>query len=142
MKNFNAFIAGFVSTLLFHQGVLALLHTANPNVPAPYDLTATAPLQVPAVISLAFWGGIWGIAIWQILKNSSGIGYWLTAIILGSIGPSALALFLVMPLKGLGVAMGWNPQIIVGALILNAAWGFGLGLMMRILPAGPSSDES
>ena len=139
MKNLNAFIAGFVSTLLFHQGVLALLHSANPSAPAPFDLTATAPLQAPAVISLAFWGGIWGIAIWQLLKNSSGIGYWLTAIVLGSIGPSAVALFIVMPLKGLGVAMGWNPQIIVGALVLNAAWGFGLGLMMRILPQGESS---
>jgi hypothetical protein len=140
MKNFNAFIAGFVSTLLFHQGVLAALHAGNPDVPAPFDLTATAPFQVPAVISLAFWGGLWGIAIWQLLKNSSGFGYWLTAIIIGAIGPSAVALFIVMPLKGLGVAMGWNPQIIVGALVLNAAWGFGVGLMMRILPQGAPAE--
>jgi hypothetical protein len=27
---------------------------------APYDLKAVQPLAIPAVISLAFWGGAWG----------------------------------------------------------------------------------
>lgn len=141
MKTFNAFLAGFISTLLFHQGLLAALHSADSSVPAPFDLTATAPLQAPAVISLAFWGGIWGIALWQLLKNHSGGRYWITTIVAGAIGPSAVALFIVMPLKGLGVAMGWNPQIIMGALLLNAAWGLGVGLLMRILPQGPEAES-
>ena len=139
MKNFNAFIAGFISTLLFHQGLLAALHAADPNVPAPFNLTATDPLQVPAVISLAFWGGVWGIVLWQFMKNSAGSGYWLRAILIGSLGPSAVALFIVMPLKGLGVAMGWDPKIIVGALILNAAWGLGVGIFMKLLPDASSA---
>lgn len=139
MKNFNAFIAGFISTLLFHQGLLSALHSANPNVPAPYNLTGTEPFGVPAVISLAFWGGVWGIAVWQLMKNAAGAGYWLRAIVIGAVGPSAVALFIVMPLKGLGVAMGWNPQVIVGALILNAAWGLGVGLFMKLLPSADAN---
>lgn len=136
MKTFNAFIAGFISTLLFHQGLLSALHSANPDVPAAYNLTSVPPLGVPAVISLAFWGGIWGIVLWQLMKNSGGASYWLRAILIGAVGPSAVALFIVFPLKGLGVAMGWNPQVIVGALILNAAWGLGVGIFMKLLPSG------
>lgn len=142
MKQFNAFIAGFISTLLFHQGLLSALHKVNPEAPAPYNLTSTEPFGIPAVISLAFWGGVWGVAIWQFMKNSAGAAYWMRAILLGAIGPSALALFVVMPLKDMGVAMGWNPQVIVGALILNAAWGLGLGIFMKLLPTGASGPDT
>ena len=50
----QAFIACFVSTLVFHQGVLALLYLAGAVPRAPYDLRAVLPLGLPAVISLAF----------------------------------------------------------------------------------------
>jgi hypothetical protein len=46
-----------------------------------------------------------------------------------------VALFVVFPLKGLGVAGGWDPKIIVGALLLNAAWGLGTALTLRALKA-------
>ncbi len=134
MQHLKSFGAGYISTLLCHQGVLALLHAGNPDVPAPFNMTPTEPLGIPAVVSLAFWGGIWGIALWLMIRNTVGKSYWLRTILIGAIGPSAVALFLVMPMKGLGVAMGWNPQIIIGALILNAAWGLGVGVLMKLLP--------
>jgi hypothetical protein len=40
-----------------------------------------------------------------------------------------------MPIKGMGLAGGWDPKIIVGALLLNGAWGLGTALLMR-LPTG------
>jgi hypothetical protein len=132
MRYLLAFVAGFLATLVFHQGALALLHTANPSVPAPYNMTATAPLHVPAVISLAFWGGLWGIVLWQLIGGMQGAGFWGAAIAIGALGPSLVAWFVVMPLKGMGPAGGWDPKIIVGALILNAAWGFGVALFMRL----------
>jgi hypothetical protein len=85
---------------------------------------------VPAVMSLAFWGGVWGIAIWPLLRHAAGSAYWLRALLIGAVGPSAVALFVVFPLKGMGVAGGWDPKIIVGALILNGAWGLGVALLM------------
>lgn len=136
MQHIKAFAAGYISTLLFHQGVLALLHMANPEAPAPFNMAPTEPLGIPAVISLAFWGGLWGNVLWLLMRNAAGGGFWTRAIIIGALGPSAVALFIVMPLKGLGVAMGWNPQVIIGALILNAAWGLGVGIIMKLLPSG------
>ena len=69
------------------------------------------------------------------IRHASGSAYWLRAALFGALLPSAVALFIVFPIKGLGVAGGWNPQVIVGALILNAAWGIGLGLFMRLASA-------
>jgi len=137
----KAFIAGFVSTLVFHQGVLALFYFAGAVQRTPYDLGAVPPLGIPAVISLSFWGGIWGAAIWPLLKNVAGAAYWVRALVIGAIGPSAVALLLVFPLKGMPMAGGWDPKLIITVLILNGAWGVGLGLLMRLLSPPPSRSR-
>jgi hypothetical protein len=133
----KAFAAGFAATLLFHQGLFALLHAAG-AVPVPaYNFTPTAPLGVPAVLSLAFWGGIWGLVIAALIGHRTGAQYWLWAMALGAIGPSAVALGLVFPLKGLPV----DGRTVVGALMLNAAWGLGLALLLRWMRAGAATDD-
>lgn len=133
MNHIKAFIAGFAATLIFHQGVFALFHALG-AIPHPaWDMTATPPLGIPAVISLAFWGGVWGIVLWLFIQNQRGSAYWSRAIMIGAVGPSALALFVVFPLKGMEIAGGWDSKIIIGALILNAAWGLGVGICMRFM---------
>jgi hypothetical protein len=138
----QAFTAGFVSTLVFHQGVLVLLYLAGAVPRAPYDLHAVPPLGLPAVISLAFWGGVWGAAIWSLLKHVGGAAYWIWAVVIGAIGPSAVALFIVFPLKGLPMAGGWDPKLVGTALLLNGAWGLGLALLMRLLHHAPSRGNT
>lgn len=140
MTHLKAFIAGFVSTLSFHQGLLWLLYAGGVSPRAPWNLAPVPPLGVPAVISLAFWGGIWGIVLWALIRASRGGAYWTRAIVIGALGPSLVAWFVVMPLKGIGFAGGWDPKIIVGALLLNAAWGVGVALLM-LLPSGRRSGE-
>ena len=66
MRWLKAFLAGFFSTLVFHQGLLAILHATGASPRAAYSMERTAPLGVPAVFSLAFWGGVWGIALWLV----------------------------------------------------------------------------
>jgi hypothetical protein len=139
MKFVKAFIAGFVSTLVFHQGVLGLFYLAGASPIRPYDFDAVPPLHIPGVISLAFWGGVWGAAIWPLLRNTAGAAYWLRALVIGAIGPSAVALLIVFPLKGKPMAGGWDPKLIVAALILNGAWGLGVALFMRVLHGTPRS---
>ena len=129
----KAFIAGFVSTLVFHQGVLWLLYAGGFSPRAPWNMTPVPPLHAPAVISLAFWGGLWGVVLWALIGGSEGSAYWIKALVIGALGPSLVALFVVMPIKGLGAAGGWDPKIIVGALLLNGAWGFGTALLIRML---------
>ncbi|HZR82356.1 MAG TPA: hypothetical protein VFD92_14785 [Candidatus Binatia bacterium] len=135
MALLKAFTAGFVSTLIFHQGLLTLFWLSGSFPRAPYDLHSVPPLGVPAVLSLAFFGGLWGMALWPLLRDATEAAYWLRALVAGAIGPSAVALFVVFPLKGMPVAGGWDPKIIVGALLLNGAWGIGLALFLLMAGA-------
>lgn len=131
MTHLKAFAAGFLSTLTFHQGFIGLLYVAGAIKFRPFSMVATEPLGIPAVVSLAFWGGVWGVALWPLIKRASGGAYWARCALFGAIGPAGVALFIVMPLKGMPVAAGWDPKIIIGALLVNAIWGLGLGTFMK-----------
>jgi hypothetical protein len=121
-----SFVAGFLSTLLFHQGLLALFFIAGLVPAAPYSMAPTEPLGVPQVFSLAFWGGVWGILLWLAIRNRRGLKYWALAVVLGAIGPTAVAMGIVFPLKGIPV----DGMTVVGGLILNGFWGLGTGLFI------------
>jgi hypothetical protein len=131
MQYIYAFVAGFISTLTFHQGTLAALYAAKLWPRPAYSMIPTPPLNVPAVISLAFWGGVWGVALWFVIRGFAGPEHWLYAALLGAIGPSLVALFVVFPAKGMPVAGGWKPGVIVPVLILNGAWGLGVAAFMK-----------
>jgi hypothetical protein len=133
MQHVRAFIAGFVSTLVFHQGLMALFYVTGIYARSPYSMDATAPLGVPAVLSLAFWGGVWGLILWPLIRDAAPTAYWLRALLVGAVGPSAVALLVVMPLKGLPLAGGWDPRLIAGALMVNGVWGLGVALILRVM---------
>jgi len=129
----KVFVAGFISTLTFHQGLLMLFYLAAVVPRAPYDLRGVPPLAIPAVISLAFWGGAWGVVIWPLLKNVDGPAYWVRAQAISAIASGSVTLFIVSPLKGMPMAGGWNPKVIVSTLLLNGTWGLGMALLMRLM---------
>lgn len=134
MKNYlRAFAAGFVSTLVFHQAVVGIFHLMGAFPRAPWSLAPVPPLGVPSVLSLAFWAGLWGIALWPLLRGASGSAYWLRAVVLGAIGPTAVAILVVIPLKTGVFPPDVSAKLVIGGLIVNAAWGFGLALFLRWL---------
>lgn len=128
-----AFLAGFAATLTFHQGTLFVLYKAGLWAKPPYPMTPTKPIGIPAVFSLALWGGVWGVLLWLVVRSHVGLEYWVYATLLGAILPSLVALFVVFPAKGLPTAGGGDPKVILAVLLLNAAWGFGTALFMRVL---------
>ena len=132
LSTLRAFLAGFTSTLVFHQGLLWLLHRFGHSPRAAFDFSAVAPLGMPAVVSLAFWGGLWGIALWWMVRRWRGPAHWAAALALGALLPSLVAWFIVFPLKGLPMAGGFAPAVIVGALLLNGAWGVGTAALVRV----------
>lgn len=133
MKIVKWFIAGFAATLVFHQGLFGLLYLTGISPRAPFNLAATEPLGIPQVVSLAFWGGVWAIALAPLLAKFTAARWWSAWIIAGAIGPSAVALFIVFPLKGMPMAGGWDPKLIIGALLLNGAWGLGCAVALRLM---------
>nr|WP_297402305.1 hypothetical protein [uncultured Marinobacter sp.] len=127
----KAFASGFLATLLFHQGLLGLFYLGSVVPMAPFSLTPVAPLGVPAVVSLAFFGGLWGMVLWLLLGRRSGVMFWLGHVVVGAIGPTAGAMLVVFPLKALDV----SAQTWVGGLILNGFWGLGVAVFMALMGA-------
>jgi hypothetical protein len=130
-----SFVAGFISVVVFHQAMLAILNWIGFAPLPPYQMNPTKPFGIPALWSLSFWGGIWGIGlatvIFHLLPNYN---YWLTTLIFSSLAPTLVFLFIVSPLKGLPLAGGGQISVIVTGLLVNAAWGLGTALLLRLQP--------
>lgn len=132
-KHLKNFIAGFVSTLIFHQGSLGLIFLAGLAPVMPYNTSPTYPLGVPVFLSLSFFGGLWGVLIGFLIRKDVSKVFWSKAIAFGAVGPTAVAFLVVFPLKGIAL----NPFMIPFGLFLNAMWGLGLGLLIRVLDRKP-----
>ncbi len=132
MRVLFGFVAGFLATLIFHQLTLTVLWNVGLAPFAPYSMAATQPFGVPAVLSLAFWGGIWGI-LFALIESAfpRRAGYWLLAFLFGAIFPSVVAFWVVLPLKGKPPGGGWHAPLLVTAFLINGAWGIGTGLFFR-----------
>jgi len=129
----RGFIAGFASTLMFHQGMLTILYGLGIVPDAAFAMQPMPPFGVPQVWSLAFWGGLWGILfVWVVGHLPQGKLYWIDAMIFGAVAPTLVAWFVVDPIKGLPLGNGWHAAGIATALLANGAWGLGTGLFMRL----------
>ena len=132
----SGFIAGFIATLIFHQIGLLFLHFLGMTPNMPYNMNPVPPLGVPQFISLSFWGGVWGVIFVMVERYvaRSPSGYWVGAIIFGAIFPTAVAWFIVRPLKGLPVADVFRvPGIFIGPIV-NGLWGLGTALFLSWMP--------
>src|SRR5438309_769979 len=101
-------LAGFVSTLTFHQTTIALLAALGVLQTSAYGLRAVPPLGTPQVINLAFWGGVWG-CVWALVATRAprSVPVWLAGLAFGALLPSLVGWFVVAPLKGQPIAAGW-----------------------------------
>ena len=125
------FAAGALAVPVFHQAALALLHAAGIG-PAAWNMAPVPPSGVPALVSAAFWGGLWGIVLALVEPRfPRGAAYWLAALAFGAVLPTLVVWLVVLPLKGipLGSALRW-PGIVIGPVV-NGAWGVGTALLLR-----------
>ena len=135
------FIAGALSVLIFHQGAVALLYGLGLTPRAPYAMTGTAPLGIPVVFSLAFWGGVWGVLLAATLGRGRGGPVIVWATVFGALFPTLVAWFVVSALKGQPAAAGFSPMAMAIGPIVNAAWGLGTGIGLALF-GRPSRDAA
>jgi hypothetical protein len=130
----SGFIAGFLATLVFHDAVVALLWSMGFAPVVPFPMAHTHPFGVPAFLSLAFWGGVWGMLFALVeFRFPHGAAYWVTAFLFGAYLPSLVAFLIVLPLKGKPMGGGWHLPLLVTAFMSNGAWGVGTGAILRML---------
>lgn len=132
MKWLKWFIAGTLAVPLGHQIALWILNAIGMIDRAPFAMTATKPFGVPSLISLSFWGGVWGIILGLILLRARGAKYWVLAAAIGAIAPTLVAAFVVAPLKGMQTGGNVGKLLTIG-LIVNAAWGLATAAFYRLM---------
>lgn len=121
-----AFLAGFVSTIVFHQSVAFLVrHHAWSMKPVP-------PFGVPSFISLAFWGGVWGIAMILVLARAKGVAFWISSAAFGAVFPTLVAALVIMPLRGQVPPAGNRASLLLIGFLINAVWGLGTAGLYRL----------
>ena len=127
------FIAAAISVLTFHQAMWEALHLlALPGLgmPPPYPTDPVAPLGVPRILNLCFWGGLYGIVFSLVLPRLTpppwlcGLGLGVIAVVVG--------MLLVPAVKGLPVN-GGTPLSWVRSLLINGCWGIGVGLILPLI---------
>ena len=131
MRVFLGFIAAVIAVLIFHQGMVAALHSAGLTPFAPYRTTPMPPFNVPLIIDLCFWGGLYG-AVFGLLWPRFTRPLWLCGLILGVIA-AFVGMFIVAPLKHAPIANGWHAWPFARSLLINGFWGLGVGLILPLL---------
>lgn len=130
----GGFIAGFLSTLILHQLALSFLHMIGLAPFGSFSMRPTWPFGIPAVFSLSFWGGMWGIIYVLVhLRFPNGAGYWISSFLFGAVFPTLVALLIVLPLKGQPLGGDWRVDLWITALLINGVWGVGTGLFLMFI---------
>ncbi len=130
------FAAAVLSVLTFHQGVWALLHAAGIMPPAPFPTNPVPPFGVPLIASLCFWGGLYGLAFGLALPRlPPRAPMWLLGLGLGLLA-ALVGWFVVAPLKGQPAAAGFVPLRMLASVLINGAWGIGVGVILPLFGAG------
>lgn len=110
---------------------LHLLALPGLTMPPPYPIGATKPFGVPVIVSLCFWGGLYG-AVFGLLLPRFSAPLWLCGLGLGIIA-ALVGMFVVASLKGAPIAGGWMWQSWVRSFLINGFWGIGVGLITPLL---------
>ncbi|RJS91407.1 hypothetical protein [Salinisphaera sp. Q1T1-3] len=132
----KALIAGFLSVLTFHQGMLWGLDRLDYLQARAWDLSPVPPFEIPAVISMACWGALWGVLLWLLIRRAEAAGYYVGAIILGAILPTAVALSIVPLVHGASLedlVSGLSVNRVAIGMALNGSFGLGVAVFMRLM---------
>ncbi|WP_137126788.1 hypothetical protein [Roseomonas sp. HF4] len=128
----TGFAAGVLSVLMFHQGTVALLHLAGMLPNPAFPMRPVGPFAVPQLASLAFWGGIWGIAIAAILAARPAWPPLLVGLLVGGLGCVLVGFTLVAALRGQPLMAGYDLNRWWRSALINGAYGWGVGLLLLV----------
>ncbi len=124
------FIAGALGVLIVMQLAWLILYMVGILPIAPFPMNATRPLGVPQIISMAFWGGLWGV-VYALFADRAAGGRpeWMLGVMLG-VAASLVQFFIVPLIAGGAMAGGGSVGFIVVVLVLNGIWGIGTVMIL------------
>lgn len=127
------FVAGALSVLIFHQAGFWFTNELGLTRAALYSLRPVPPLGVPAIVSSAFWGGLWGILGAFLLRNMKGVAALLGWILFAAVFVTLVNWFVVLPIKGLPTGGGFRLPGVAVVPLVYALWGLGMGVIAALM---------
>lgn len=138
-----AFAAGALSVATAHQAALWALHRAGWAPWPAYSFAATRPLGVPAVVSAAFWGGVWWAALDPLVRRAPTRGAARArAALLGAALPNAIGAALVALGHGARPAPARRAAALASAVAVNALWAVTAAALARRIGGGARRGSS
>lgn len=128
------FLAGALAIIVFHQIMIFILTQIGIIQGDIYSMRPVAPWGVPRIINQMFWGGLWGIVFALVADRFPH--HWpliLIGVVFGLLGPTLVAWFVVAPIKGLPMAVGWAPGRMLVSALIQVAFGIGTVLFFYYL---------
>ena len=127
------FAAGAVGVLVFHQGLILAMYLLGLLPSPPYSMNATEPFGVPQVLSAAFWGGLWGIALVCCMAAWRAADRLWVAVQFGGALATLVGIFVVTPLKGGDPVARLQAAMLLRGFVINGVWVLGAALSYRVI---------
>jgi hypothetical protein len=124
-------VAGALSVLMFHQTTLQVFFWCGWAPQAAFRIAQVPPFNAPLVVSITFWGAIYG-ALFGLSLPFVKAPLWLKGAVAG-LCAMVLAWFVFLPLMGHPMAFGWQPWPMLRSFIAYQMWGIGLRLLLPCL---------
>ena len=132
-------VAGALSVLVFHQTTLQVFFWLGLAPQAAFRIAQVPPFNAPLVVSITFWGAIYGALFGALLPLVRG-PLWLKGVGAG-LCVMLVAWFVFLPLMGHPPAFGWQPWPMLRSFIANQMWGVGLITLMPLLNPRPAGGR-
>jgi hypothetical protein len=130
-RMFLGLVAGALSMLLFHQTTLQILYWIGATTHPAFRLSVVPPFNVPMIVSITFWGAIFGATVSLLMPRF--LGSWLVRAVVAGLFALMMTWFVVRPLAGHPIAFGWQTRPMLLSLIANLMWGFGVMLIQPVV---------
>jgi hypothetical protein len=129
------FLAGVLGILTFHQGTIAVMQLLGGTPLTVYGWRPIPPFGVPAIVNACFWGGLWGIAFyWLIRRYRARHPAWLIGLVAGVVLTAGLGGWLIVPLiKGTPIFGGFNWPTMWRSPLIHGMFGLGSALFAELL---------
>jgi hypothetical protein len=130
------FVAGALSVLIFHQGMVLILHLMKqvPNFPWNTATFRGGPIPIPTIVNQMFWGGLWGVGfavVGGLIPVAHNI---LRGVVYGLLGPFLLGNGILVPFfRSTAYFWGFQPPRILISALIASAFGAGIAVFYRLL---------
>jgi len=127
---------------MFHQTTMQVFFWLGWAQQAAFRTAQVPPFNVPLVVSITFWGAVYG-GLFGLALPWAWAPLWLKCIAAG-LCAMLLSWFVFLPLMGHSAAFGWKVWPMLRSVIAYQMWGLGLRLVLPLLlprSPGPSSGR-